>query len=297
MKMMLRKTLALVLAILMVVGMFPVHQTQEISAAGGTMIYLKPNSNWLKDGARFAVYYWTGSGDDWVNMTKVETGVYKAEIPSCTGFKFVRLNGSGTENNFNDGNRWNETGNLTLQSEKNCYSIASDAWSFGNGTWGTYTPSVASYTVTNSCTNISFSGTSATSGQAFSTTLKPATGYKLPDSITVTVGGTKLGSSDYSYDKSSGALTINASKVTGNITITGSAVKNQVDVSEGKYVFLNPGVWTADNATFTVHYWYDSNTSGDVLMTKNEADGIYYAEIPADVTNLMFFRNNPAGGI
>ena len=297
MKMMLRKTLALVLAILMVVGMFPVHQTQEISAAGGTMIYLKPNSNWLKDGARFAVYYWTGSGDDWVNMTKVETGVYKAEIPSCTGFKFVRLNGSGTENNFNDGNRWNETGNLTLQSGKNCYSIASDAWSFGNGTWGTYTPSVASYTVTNSCTNISFSGTSATSGQAFSTTLKPATGYKLPDSITVTVGGTKLGSSDYSYDKSSGALTINASKVTGNITITGSAVKNQVDVSEGKYVFLNPGVWTVDNATFTVHYWYDSNTSGDVLMTKNEADGIYYAEIPADVTNLMFFRNNPAGGI
>lgn len=143
-----KRSVAIFLAALMIVGMIPLSQMMatETLAASGTTIYFKPSSNWKSDGARFAVYYWTSNGDGWVNLICC-AGVYSAEVPSCTGFKFVRLNGSTTENNWD--NKWNEWSNMTLSSmgSNNCYTMSGSGWDNGSGTWSTYTPPTQSVTV------------------------------------------------------------------------------------------------------------------------------------------------------
>ena len=45
--------LSLVLAFVMVLSMLPMPHAQ--AAEEGTTLYLKPNANWLADGARFAL--------------------------------------------------------------------------------------------------------------------------------------------------------------------------------------------------------------------------------------------------
>ena len=117
-----------------------------------TTIYLKPNDNWLSANARFAIYWWADGGKNgWVDMTAVDcySDTYTAEIPvGVTEFKFVRLNPNTNANNFNDGVKWDETLNLTIQNDgKNLYTIAADAWSNDNGTWSTYS-APATYEIT-----------------------------------------------------------------------------------------------------------------------------------------------------
>jgi hypothetical protein len=106
-------------------------------------LYLKPNSNWTKDNARFAAYFCKGSkGEKWVNMTKVgDDGWYEVEVPGTVAeYKtviFCRMNPGSSVNNWD--NRWNQTGDLTWSTAKNAYTIAAGAWSNGNGTWSKIT--------------------------------------------------------------------------------------------------------------------------------------------------------------
>ena len=290
MKMMLRKTLALVLAILMVVGMFPLHQAQEAFAASTKTYYLKTNSNWEADGARFAVYYYDngGANSGWVSMTKVSTHLYSANVPVRQNLIFTRMNGSTTANNWN--NKWNQTGDLTWQSTNNCFTLPSSVSDGGTSGWGVYTPPATTYNVTYSGSNITcFGNSTVTAGTAYSATLSAATGYELPNTITVTVGGTVL-TSGYTYDKSTGKVSIEAAKVTGNINIKADGVKIQVEEPDTITLYLDPGVWAVDGPPYALHYWYSGQSGVDVSMT--EKDGIYYAEIPADADYVIFQRAN-----
>lgn len=65
-------------------------------------------------------------------------------------------------------------------------------------------------------------------GQDYDTVLVPADGYRLPSSITVTVGGKTLDKSLYDYDQETGALHIPGNQVAGNIRITadGDAIRS-----------------------------------------------------------------------
>ena len=48
-------------------------------------IYFKPNSNWTKSDARFAMYLSGGtSSATWVSMTRNISGFYEAELPEVT---------------------------------------------------------------------------------------------------------------------------------------------------------------------------------------------------------------------
>ena len=99
-------------------------------------IYLKPNSNWLKDNARFAVCVRDSSGDVWYNMESDGNGYYKVTIPKkYSNIIFARMNPSTTSNNFNDGTRWNQTGNETIPTDgKNCFKINDGSWNQGSWT-------------------------------------------------------------------------------------------------------------------------------------------------------------------
>ena len=101
-------------------------------------LYLTPASNWMNDGARFAVYTF-GSGEHWYSMSLVDgtTNVYSAEITNpYTNVIFCRMNPATTDNNWS--NKWNQTADLTVPSDKNWYKVAEGTWDSGGGTWDAY---------------------------------------------------------------------------------------------------------------------------------------------------------------
>ena len=107
-------------------------------------LYLKPGTNWRKDGARFAVNCFDSEGDKWYDLELVDAGcsstikLYKAEVSAkYTGVIFCRMNGSTTENNWD--NKWNQTGDLTMPStEAGVYEIPDNQWNGGtNSQWRT----------------------------------------------------------------------------------------------------------------------------------------------------------------
>lgn len=100
------------------------------------MLYLKPNSNWTTDGARFAAYFF-GAGKAWVGMTDSDSdGIYEVNIPvgGYTSVIFCRMNPGTTANNWN--NKWNQTGDLLIPTDGiNLYTITDGSWDAG--TWST----------------------------------------------------------------------------------------------------------------------------------------------------------------
>ena len=93
-------------------------------------IYLKPNSNWTQDGARFAVYYYNSmnSNDGWVDLDLCDQ-FYEAEIPADHDKCIIcRMNGSASGNDWT--NRWNQTANLNVPTGAAvCYTVPDGAWS------------------------------------------------------------------------------------------------------------------------------------------------------------------------
>jgi uncharacterized repeat protein (TIGR02543 family) len=93
--------------------------------------------------------------------------------------------------------------------------------------------SYSTYSVTFSLTNVTKSSGSsyAYSDTTYTATLSANTGYSLPSSITVTVGGTTLSSSRYTYSSSTGSISIPYSYITGNLIITASGTATKYTVT------------------------------------------------------------------
>ena len=109
--------------------------------------YLKPNANWKKDGARFAIYFFGDDCKTWVSMKdKDGDGIYAANKPTdgknYKSMIFCRMNPSAPANDWS--NKWNQTGDLTCPTDsKNCYTINTGSWDAG--TWGVPTLKVTSH--------------------------------------------------------------------------------------------------------------------------------------------------------
>ena len=113
----------------------------SLASLNARTLYLQPNENWKKDGARFAVYGFVDDSDhNWFSMTAVNENIYSAEVDDkYTNVIFVRMNGANTENNWDEGNKWNQTADLSVPDDgKNLYTIADGAWDKGDGTWSVY---------------------------------------------------------------------------------------------------------------------------------------------------------------
>ena len=92
-----RRALCLMLALVLVLGMFP-----AVRAAEGTTLYLVPNANWKQNNARFAIYYWNASGaNNWTSMTDADgDGVYEGTVPAGNdNIIFCRMNPGTSANN------------------------------------------------------------------------------------------------------------------------------------------------------------------------------------------------------
>ena len=129
-------------------GVAVVYNTDEsaLNYIEESTLYLKPNSNWTQASARFAMYVYNSvtGARSWASMTSAGSGYYSADVPSgdWTNVIFVRMNPSSDENRWDaydgEGHVWNQTNDLFPDDGTNCYTIASGAWSKGDGTWSSY---------------------------------------------------------------------------------------------------------------------------------------------------------------
>lgn len=93
-------------------------------------IYMVAN-DWNDDSdARFEAWVWGSSiSDAWYKFTKIGDELYSAVVPvDCTGAIFVR---KGPEHKDYSWNQWNKTGDLTLSTENNTFTI--NGWNNGSG--------------------------------------------------------------------------------------------------------------------------------------------------------------------
>lgn len=147
-----------------------------------TTVYLKPNSNWKTNNARFAIYCWNSAGNIWYDMTKIdcEGNYYVAEIPTAySDFKFVRLNPATTENNWNNGTKWNETGNLKVPTDnKILFTVANtNDWNGATTTWSTMTYPTYTITLNRQGGTTGSETVTATYGSAAPSITKPTRDY------------------------------------------------------------------------------------------------------------------------
>ena len=110
-----------------------------VVAAKDGYLYLKPNTNWKKDGARFAAYFF-GNGETWVSMTDPDgDGIFEVQIPTSKKYPsviFCRMNPSASANNWS--NKWNQSADLTVPTNgNNLYTVKEGTWDKGGGSWST----------------------------------------------------------------------------------------------------------------------------------------------------------------
>ncbi len=112
---------------------------------GGTKLYLKPNSAWKTDNARFAMYLFGGSsGEKWYSMSDGNSdGVYSATIGSGESYEkviFCRMD-PNVQNNCWDGCRWNQTGDLVWDGANDMAVISGDNAGSPSVSWSKYSAS------------------------------------------------------------------------------------------------------------------------------------------------------------
>ena len=113
-----------------------------VLSMSATTLFLRTNTNWRTDNARFAIYI--NATEKWLDMTAVpgETNVFAAIVPEgTTKVTFVRMNPATTENNWT--NKWNQTSALEIPFNQNLYTIAEGAWDEGDGAWSQFTATPA----------------------------------------------------------------------------------------------------------------------------------------------------------
>ena len=171
-----------------------------------TKLYLKANSNWKADGARFAAYFF-GNGEKWVSMTAVagQTDLYEVAIPTDKSYPsviFCRMNGGNQTNGWS--NKWNQTADLTIPTDgtnradlpTNVNDGANVTWHkvWDNSCWTTFT--APTYSITK------------TVGTGGTVTVSKESGITLNEQVTVTV----TASNGYTYN--SGTITIGTNAAT-----------------------------------------------------------------------------------
>lgn len=289
-----------------------------------TKIYLRPNGNWKSDGARFAVYFFDGtSGTKWVSMSPTTTdGLYYCDIPegNYKQVNFCRMNPSNTTNDWT--NRWNQTKDLTLLFNTNCFTINEGDWGGdpkkqndpgADGQWSLVNDE-ATYDVTlYSCSfgeyGFIYNNVEYTSPQSGNIT------YQVPVNATV-----KVFSRPYSKEYR-GDVMVNQSGTKWEITpdnpllnITCHTVLDDNYKTTGEHeVYLaipnNGGTWVKNEASLHYLYAFHDRTElgrgipvqmtevghANVELNPQNVDHIYYrCVIPAEVNTIRFEKRSDA---
>ncbi len=139
MRMNCKRFLSLLLAIGMVLCLMPAKSVSAATFSGGTILYLKPNSNWTQSNAWFAAYFFNNSTgkNAWVAMTDTNyDGIFEVTAPSGTWANVIFCRMSSASSTLDWSNKWNQTADLTYNGTNNLYIINDGSWDAGK--WLTY---------------------------------------------------------------------------------------------------------------------------------------------------------------
>lgn len=87
-------------------------------------------------------------------------------------------------------------------------------------------------------------------------------------------------------------VTITFNPDTKEITVSQKAV---VETPSTKTIYLNPGVWFKDGATFSAQAWTGDGEKTDYTLTDEDGDLVYELTIPVDADHVQFFRKSSDG--
>ena len=265
-----------------------------------SLIYLTPNSDWKKDSARFAAYFF-GNGEKWVSMTDFDgDGIFECEVPSgYPNVIFCRMNPSTTANNWN--NKWNQTSDLTVPTDEsnNHYTVKDGTWDKGGGTWGkleyktieldlngiwnTDDAKFAVYTWHESYSTW-IDMTDADGDGKYEANIRP--GYKFIICRMKTGVPNDWGQNDENVLAKTIDMSIN--KNTNSYMLTKDNTLSKI------YLKANNN-WKADGARFAAYVWTDSgNSKQEEWYNMNSIDSThYYSWISNKYENIIFCRMNP----
>ena len=112
---------------------------EKATASAGKTLYLKPNANWIKSDARFAMYVTGTDGSQWVSMKDLGDGYYSADVPAgnYTTVQFARMDPKSETNS--EATKWNYSGKMTIPTDKNdCFTLDVGQWNDATGEWSVY---------------------------------------------------------------------------------------------------------------------------------------------------------------
>ncbi|MBQ8015789.1 MAG: hypothetical protein IJ264_06365 [Clostridia bacterium] len=162
--------------------------------------------------------------------------------------------------------------------------------------------------VTASGTNVTFNDSAWQNNKtnyddAYNATLTAASGYALPASVTVKVGGTTLAESAYTYNASTGALSIPSAKITTDTTVSASAPinlsdsANSITLEQSEYTYTGSAITPAltvngvkANANNYTAEYSDNTNVGTATVTvtgKNSYTGskvLTFKILPANIS-------------
>ncbi len=245
------------------------------SQANAINVYLKPNSNWTTDNARFAVYCFNddASTTTWVSMSSTtldgESGYYFSEVDNSTysTIIFCRMNPSTTENNWN--NKWNQSADIAMPKADALYDIS------GTTYWDSWNVTPTAVNVAPSTPVFSLeSGSYDTNQSVTISSTAGATIYYTTDGSDPTTSSTVYSGAIALEDEGNytiKAIAVNdygtSSVATAEYTIAyqdiylfGSVgIQHAWNFSNGNYKLV-----TADGITYTGAYRVNKNTAEDV---------------------------------
>ena len=242
-------------------------QTVTVTAQGGTIdkLYFITTSQWTASSPRYAAYFFEGeTKKEWVDMLKdSSTGYYYCTKPttSYSTVIFCRMNPSKTENNWD--NKWSQTQDLTIPSDKDTYKYGESQWDKGIGEW----ISALSGSYSGTSLSAAINSEAVTDPVPPTVTITPASGdISLSGSIKVTftdgndtILSAKVTINGTSYDMGTAAGTFTKSVKDLGITTGGTPITVSAAVTNGE------GTATA-SATLTTA---DTPTVVDTFTWKN----------------------------
>ena len=262
----------------------PASTEEPDDSENETTVYLVPNTNWKDASARFAVYYFDDAAgtNGWISMTDADSdGYYEAVVPAgYSTLIFCRMDPSTTENNWD--NKWNQTGNLTLDGTNNCYTITEGSWDAG--TWSVYTPTTGGDTDADEATYI-LAGSAAIFGTEWDIAntsnkmaLNAETGLYEKTYESVPVGTYEFKVTDGTWNNSWGKdggnysftieaisdVTITFNADTKAITVTTEATGEVAEPVENVTIhYRNTGLWSS----VYYHAWIENGDNDTGLTT------------------------------
>lgn len=225
-------------------------------------------------------HFWEGDSDGDKALTKVKDNLYEVEVGACSMIIFVPNN--------NVGNTWdNQTGNITIPSDKNCYQITSkDA-----GTWSTYTPLSSGGTIPKQIKG-SFDGWNThnfrESGGLYSYTYTNLEANKSYEFVVVPQSGSDFKNKNITKANPSAVLEQSGSNATIQTDVAGN-YKFTWDPATNTITVTYPSSTTVDECKL---YYANENSSGShtgamesyIVMQYDNVSAAYYADVTTAAT-------------